>query len=63
MIAKEAEGFVYCVSSLGVTGIRSEITTDIGAMVEWLVKSKGYSMCGWIWHLDPGAGKEDGSHV
>ncbi len=36
-IAKDAEGFVYCVSSLGVTGVRSEITTDIGAMVS-LVK-------------------------
>lgn len=34
MIAKEAQGFVYCVSSLGVTGTRSEITTDIGAMVD-----------------------------
>ena len=33
MIAREAAGFVYCVSSLGVTGVRSEITTDIGAMV------------------------------
>lgn len=33
MIAKEAEGFIYCVSSLGVTGTRSEITTDIGAMI------------------------------
>lgn len=32
-IAKEADGFVYVVSSLGVTGVRSEITTDIGAMV------------------------------
>ncbi|MCD8096844.1 MAG: tryptophan synthase subunit alpha [Lachnospiraceae bacterium] len=38
MIAKEADGFIYCVSSLGVTGMRSEITTDVGAMVE-LVKS------------------------
>ncbi|MCC8161938.1 MAG: tryptophan synthase subunit alpha [Lachnospiraceae bacterium] len=38
MIAKEADGFVYCVSSLGVTGMRSEITTDVGAMVK-LVKS------------------------
>lgn len=37
MIAKEAEGFIYCVSSLGVTGVRKEITTDIGAMVR-LVK-------------------------
>ena len=33
-IAREAAGFVYCASSLGVTGVRSEITTDIGAMVE-----------------------------
>ena len=39
MIAKEAEGFVYCVSSLGVTGMRSQITTDIGAMVQ-LVKAQ-----------------------
>ena len=33
MIAKEASGFIYCVSSLGVTGTRSAITTDIGAKV------------------------------
>ncbi|MBR2562689.1 MAG: tryptophan synthase subunit alpha [Eubacterium sp.] len=33
MIAKEASGFLYCVSSLGVTGTRSCITTDVGAMV------------------------------
>lgn len=32
-IAKEAEGFLYCVSSLGVTGVRGEITTDVGHMV------------------------------
>ena len=34
MIAKEAEGFIYVVSSLGVTGTRSEITTDLGAIVK-----------------------------
>jgi tryptophan synthase alpha chain len=34
MIAKEAEGFVYCVSSLGVTGMRSKITSDIDGMVK-----------------------------
>ncbi len=39
MIAGEAEGFVYCVSSLGVTGVRSKITTDIGAMVELVRES------------------------
>lgn len=33
MIASEAEGFVYCVSSLGVTGVRSEIKTDISEMI------------------------------
>ena len=39
MIAREAEGFLYIVSSMGVTGVRSEITTDIGAMVELVRKS------------------------
>ena len=34
MIAGEAEGFLYIVSSMGVTGVRSEITTDIGGMVK-----------------------------
>ena len=37
-VAGEASGFVYVVSSLGVTGVRSEITTDIGAMVK-LIRS------------------------
>ncbi len=32
MIAKEAEGFVYLVSSLGVTGMRAEIRTDLEAI-------------------------------
>ncbi len=34
MIAKEAEGFVYVVSSLGVTGVRSEIKTDLVSIVK-----------------------------
>ena len=34
MIAKEAEGFLYIVSSLGVTGTRSEIKTDLVSIVE-----------------------------
>ena len=38
-IAKDAEGFLYVVSSLGVTGVRSEITTDIGAMVSLVRQS------------------------
>lgn len=32
MIAKEATGFIYCVSSMGTTGVRSDIETDIEAM-------------------------------
>ncbi len=34
MIAGEAKGYIYCVSSLGVTGVRSEIKTDIAGMVK-----------------------------
>ena len=34
MIAKEAEGFIYVVSSLGVTGTRDEIITDLESMVK-----------------------------
>ena len=34
MIAKEAEGFLYIVSSLGVTGTRSEIKTDLKSIID-----------------------------
>ena len=34
MIAKEAKGFIYCVSSLGVTGVRENIDTDIDSMIQ-----------------------------
>lgn len=34
MIAKEAEGFLYIVSSLGVTGTRTEIKTDLDSIVK-----------------------------
>ncbi|MFZ7104307.1 MAG: tryptophan synthase subunit alpha [Peptococcaceae bacterium] len=34
MIATEARGFLYCVSSLGVTGVRQEINDDAKKMVE-----------------------------
>ncbi|MBD5513015.1 MAG: tryptophan synthase subunit alpha [Lachnospiraceae bacterium] len=34
LIAKEAKGFIYVVSSMGVTGVRSKITTDIAGMVK-----------------------------
>lgn len=44
MIAQEAKGFIYMVSSLGVTGTRSEITTDIGEMTK-LVKDNTEVPC------------------
>lgn len=44
MITKEAKGFIYMVSSLGVTGTRSEITTDISAMTD-LVKKNSEVPC------------------
>lgn len=34
MIAREAEGFIYIISSLGVTGTRSEIRTDLSSIVK-----------------------------
>ncbi len=39
MIAKEAEGFLYIVSSLGVTGVRKEITTDLASIIEVVRKN------------------------
>ena len=44
MIAKEAEGFLYIVSSLGVTGVRSEIKTDLASIVE-LVRANSDVPC------------------
>ena len=43
-VSKEANGFIYVVSSLGVTGVRSEITTDIGAMVQ-LIRGSSARPC------------------
>ena len=33
MIASEAQGFIYCVSSMGVTGVRQDIGNDIREMI------------------------------
>lgn len=34
MLAREAEGFIYEVSSMGVTGVRSEIKTDLESITK-----------------------------
>ena len=44
MIAREATGFIYVVSSLGVTGMRSEITTDLPAIVS-LIRANTDTPC------------------
>lgn len=44
MIAKEAQGFLYIVSSLGVTGTRNEITTDLDAITK-IVREKTKVPC------------------
>lgn len=40
MIAQAAQGFVYCVSSMGVTGVRSEIGTQVGEMIKTVKEVK-----------------------
>ena len=37
-IVKDSTGFIYVVSSMGVTGARSEITTDVGEIVRTIRK-------------------------
>ena len=37
-IAREAQGFLYCVSSLGVTGTRNEINTNIAELITGVKK-------------------------
>lgn len=44
MISKEAKGFVYCVSSLGVTGMRSDIKSDVKSMTD-IVKKYSKAPC------------------
>ena len=40
MIASQAEGFIYCVSSLGVTGVRHKIGSDVEDMIRQVKEVK-----------------------
>jgi tryptophan synthase alpha chain len=40
MVAEGAEGFLYCVSSLGVTGVRSQFNTDFDAFFKIIDSSR-----------------------
>ena len=67
-IAADAQGFVYCVSSLGVTGVRSEITTDIDSMVSLVRASTDVPVAVGFGISTPGqaaemASKSDGAIV
>lgn len=44
-IASEAEGFLYCVSSTGVTGVRSEFKTDFDEFFGEIKKSAKIPCC------------------
>lgn len=44
-IASDAEGFLYLVSSLGVTGVRDKITTDINGMATEIKKYTDIPVC------------------
>ena len=57
MIAKEAEGFLYCVSSIGVTGTRSEFTTDFDEFFG-VIKKNATFLCSGIWYFRTRTGKE-----
>lgn len=40
-IASQAEGFLYCVSSMGVTGVRSEFSSQLSDMMALVRQSSG----------------------
>lgn len=62
-IAADAEGFVYCVSSLGVTGTRTKITTDVGAMVKLVKEAKDIPCAIGFGISNPEQAKEMASHA
>ena len=57
MIADESKGFLYVVSSLGVTGTRKEISTDFETLLEPLNESKTLPACIGFGISDPAQAK------
>lgn len=45
MIAKESKGFIYVVSSLGVTGMRSNFNEDLKALIDTIKKYTDTPIC------------------
>ena len=59
-IAKGAKGFLYVVSSMGVTGERTNITTDIDGMLKEIRKCQQRSGSSRLRHPHAGSGGRDG---
>ena len=62
MTAKEAEGFLYVVSSLGVTGTRSEIKTDLASIVDVVRRNTAIPCAIRLRHFHARAGSPHGLH-
>jgi tryptophan synthase alpha chain len=58
ILPNQAKGFIYLVSSLGVTGTRNRITTDISAIVSKIKKSNRCSDRRRVWNFSYRTGKK-----
>ena len=56
--SKEAKGFIYVVSSLGVTGMRNELPRDLGTVILADPCCDGYALCDGIWNFNTRAGRQ-----
>lgn len=58
MIAQQGKGFIYVVSSMGVTGVRKEITTDLQVMMKTIKAASNIPICVGFGISTPEQGKE-----
>lgn len=58
MIAQQGKGFIYVVSSMGVTGVRKEITTDLQIMMQTIKAASNIPICVGFGISTPEQGKE-----